>query len=356
MKKTVAVGLSGGVDSAVCALLLLKKGFKVIGVTMSIWDEKSPHKPTKKGCYGPSESKRIEEAEKVASILNIKHFVIDLKNEFKHFVLDYFVDEYNSGKTPNPCIVCNHKIKFGALIKKLQKNGISFDLFATGHYVRIFFDEKNKRYILKRGVDKIKDQSYFLYRLTQEQLGQFLFPLGEYTKEEVKRIAIESGLNDFVKKPESQDFGKFDFQHIENKYRPGNIIDINGKILGMHRGINQYTIGQRKGLNLKGMKEPHYVLKIDPIKNEITVGTKKNLIGYELVAYDTNWIIPFEEIADKQIYGQIRYKSKAGSCVVHPLTCNFYRVIFITPQEAITPGQSIVFYDNDMLLGGGIIK
>ncbi|HOP86505.1 MAG TPA: tRNA 2-thiouridine(34) synthase MnmA [Syntrophorhabdaceae bacterium] len=356
MKKTVAVGLSGGVDSAVCALLLLKKGFNVIAVTMSIWDEKGPYKPLKKGCYGPIESKRIEDAEKVASILNIKHFVIDLKNEFKDLVLDYFIDEYNSGRTPNPCIVCNYKIKFSSLIEKLQKNGIDFDFFATGHYVRIFFDEKNKRYVLKRAIDTTKDQSYFLYRLTQKQLGQLLFPLGDYTKEEVKRIAIESGLNDFVKKPESQDFGRFDFQYMENKYGCGNIIDIYGKILGMHKGINQYTIGQRKGLNLKGMKKPHYVIKIDPIKNEITVGTKENLMGSELVAYDTNWIIPFEEIANKQIYGQIRYKSRAGYCVIHPLSYDFYKVTFTTPQEAITPGQSIVFYDNDILLGGGIIK
>ncbi|HOJ42664.1 MAG TPA: tRNA 2-thiouridine(34) synthase MnmA [Syntrophorhabdaceae bacterium] len=356
MKKTVAVGLSGGVDSAVCALLLLKRGFNVIGVTMSIWDKKGPYNPAKKGCYGPVDTIRIEEAKKVASILNIEHFVIDLKDEFKDLVIHYFIDEYNSGKTPNPCVVCNYRVKFGSLIKKLEQKDIDFDFFATGHYARIFFDEKNKRYVLKRGVDKTKDQSYFLYRLTNEQLGRILFPIGGYKKEEVKTIAIKSGLGDIVKKPESQDFGRFDFQFLENKYGPGNIIDVNGKILGTHKGINQYTIGQRKGLKLAGMKRAHYVIKIDPVKNEITAGTKESLMAYELIAYDTNWLIPFEEIANKPIYAQIRYKSKPGRCIVYPLTQDFYKVIFTMPQEAITPGQSVVFYDDDTLLGGGTIK
>lgn len=356
MKTTVAVGLSGGIDSAAAAILLLKKGFKVIGITMSIWDEKDLYKPLKKGCYGPIDGKRIKDAKKLASIIGIEHIVVDLKDEFKTYVLDYFIDEYNSGKTPNPCVVCNSLVKFGHLPEKLKKQGIAFDFFATGHYVRTQFDQTGKRYILKRGIDRSKDQSYFLYRLSQKQLEQTLFPLGDYTKEEVKRIAIDSGLGDFVKKPESQDFGRFEFYGTEKKYGPGHIIDINGRIIGTHNGIHLYTIGQRKGLNLAGMKEAHYVIKINPEKNEIVAGTKENLLAKELIAYNTNWFFSFEEIAKKPIFAQIRYKSKATQCSIFPEENSMYKVIFHETQEAITPGQSIVFYNNDTVLGGGIIR
>lgn len=354
MKKTVVVGLSGGIDSAVAAFLLLKKGFNVIGATMSIYEKNSIYRPSKKGCYGPIDTERINEAKKIASIIGIEHIVIDTKNEFKDFVLDYFIKEYEHGKTPNPCVVCNYRIKFGSLMDKLEKQGINFDFFATGHYACILYDEHCNRFILKRGVDKKKDQSYFLYRLTQAQLKRIIFPLGTYTKEEVKAIAAAFGLKKLIKKHESQDFGRFDINY--KKYGEGPIVDIHGKIIGTHRGINHYTIGQRRGLNLAGMNRPHYVIKINPEKNEIIAGTKESLMGKELIACDTNWIIPFEEIPNKEVYGQIRYKSKPGLCKIYSLENNFFRVVFNEPQEAITPGQSVVFYHDNTLLGGGIIN
>ncbi|MBP8626389.1 MAG: tRNA 2-thiouridine(34) synthase MnmA [Syntrophorhabdales bacterium] len=357
MKKTVVVGMSGGIDSTVTALLLLTKGFHVIGITMSIWEGTEHQKNLREGCYGPKETTRIEDVKKVASMLGIEHHVIDLKKEFKKIVLEYCYIEYTSGRTPNPCIICNSEIKFNALLQNALSAGINFDYTATGHYARIIFDKTSQRFQLKRGADKAKDQSYFLYRLSQKQLSKTILPLGDYHKRETREIAATNGFGWLAGRPESQDFIGWDGYKLffGGQDRPGNIVDIQGNVIGRHKGISRYTIGQRKGLNLAGMREPHFVMKIDAKKNEITAGTKDMLLKKDLIASNANWFIPLDEI-DMPIYGQIRYRSKPALCTVYKIDNCRFRVMFHNPQEAITPGQSIVLYQDDTLIGGGIIE
>ncbi|MCX7856616.1 MAG: tRNA 2-thiouridine(34) synthase MnmA [Deltaproteobacteria bacterium] len=350
----IVVGLSGGFDSFMACYILVTKGHDVTGVTMKLWDGDLSCKTKKNACYGPDEED-IEHAKKITEMLSIPHHVIDLSKEYKEYVLRYFIMEYASGKTPNPCVVCNSKIKFGFLLERIRSLGIHFDYFATGHYARIEYDSEKGRYLLKRGLDIHKDQSYFLYRLTQDQLKQILFPLGRFCKKELKTLAMAKGFHDIAKRPESQDFFCSDYSIIlKDQVKPGNILDLDGKVIGTHKGICHYTIGQRRYLNLAGLKEPFYVIKINAEKNEIVAGPKRYLLKRFLLAKDLNWIVPIEEIKEKRLYAQIRYKTKPAECKVSQRE-NGVLVEFLSPQEGIAPGQSVVFYDGDILVGGGVI-
>ena len=355
-KEKVIVGMSGGVDSSVVAALLKEEGYQVIGVTMKIWDggiiskEGAHH-----ACYGPGEGEDIKDAQKVAQILGIPFYIFDLKQEYKTLVLDYSSHEYLSGRTPNPCIRCNQQVKFGAMVKKIYDSGIEFDYFATGHYSRLKYDKVQHRYLLKKGKDLKKDQSYFLYSLSQGQLGHTLFPIGDYTKEEVKKIARDSGLgiND---KPESQDFITGGYSFLFNKVkRSGPILNKQGKVLGRHKGIPFYTIGQRKGLGISN-GERLFVTAIDPERNAIVVGTKEDLLGDKLIASNLNWIAIKKFEKSIKVKAKIRYRHKEAEVEVIPLDKEKIYVKFREPQMAITPGQAIVFYDGDIVVGGGVIE
>jgi len=354
-KIKVGVGLSGGVDSSVSALLLKEKGYEVIGIFMKIFDEKDRRfvSSRKSACYAPEE-KDIEDIEKVCKILKIPFYIVDLRKEYKGIVLEYFKNEYLNGKTPNPCVICNRFLKFDILLKKAFSLGIEFDYFATGHYVRIFYDRERGRYILKRGIDKEKDQSYFLFLLTQEQLSKIIFPLGEYKKAEVREIAKKRDLPLFDKE-ESQDFISGDrFFFFDNFMKRGDIVDKNCNILGKHKGIIYYTIGQRKGLGIAKGK-PLYIIKIDANDNKIIVGEEKDLYKKVIIAEKTNFIsIPNLE-KEIEVEAKIRYKHNPAKAKILPIGDDKVRVEFAKPQRAPTPGQAVVFYNKDEVVGGGFI-
>ena len=359
-KNKVLVAMSGGVDSTLAVYLLKKQGFDVSGVTMSIWGgEFNVSSGKKGGCYSPDEKYAISRANKLAKKLGIKHVTVDLKKEYKKNVLDYFCSEYLCGKTPNPCTVCNSKIKFGFLIDKAKKGGLKFDYFATGHYVRIAFDKKTGRFLLKKGKDALKDQSYFLWRLKQNRLKQLMFPLGNLTKKEVKNLACKIGLKQLAKQSESQDFIDRKYHEglfVGKKIKSGYICDSKGKILAAHKGIIHYTIGQRKGLGIGGTKEPIYVTNILPKENKIIVGSKKDLFSKELIAGDLNWIAVEKLQKAVKIKAKIRLQHKEQECVVSPFNKGKVKVVFKKPQMAITPGQSVVFYKGTAVFGGGVIE
>ncbi|MFC1994963.1 tRNA 2-thiouridine(34) synthase MnmA [Chloroflexota bacterium] len=352
----VAVAMSGGVDSSVAVALLQEKGYQVIGITMKIWSgEALPRTGAHHGCYGPGEREDIEDARKVTQILGIPFYIFDLESEYKSEVLDYICQQYLSGRTPNPCIRCNRRIKFGALVEKARANGIEFDYLATGHYARVEYDRSRCRYLLKKARDLRKDQSYFLFSLSQEQLGCLLFPLGNYTKEEVRRMAsnLKLGSDD---KPESQDFidGGY-YSLVTTTAQPSPILNRQGNILGQHKGIPFYTIGQRKGLGISA-GEPLYVSAIDPERNAIVVGSKKEIYGDELIASELNWITVERLQQPIKVKAKIRYRHQEAEAEVTPLDEDRVYVKFTEPQMAITPGQAVVFYDGDTVIGGGTIE
>ena len=346
--------MSGGVDSAVTAAILKSKGYDVIGVTMAIWGDKKAKNIDMKhnACLGPNEKEDIEVAKQISKKLNIEHIVIDCSKEYDDIVLNNFKSEYLSGNTPNPCVRCNALIKFGVLLKIAKEQGIKFDKFATGHYANIV--EKDGVYYLKKARDKKKDQSYFLYKLIQEQLKNIILPLGNMTKDEVRKIASEYGLP-VADKKDSQDFYEGDYNEllsIDNK--EGNIIDEREKILGKHNGFWNYTIGQRKGLNIS-FNKPLYVIKLNKDTNEVVVGDIDATFKKELIATEVNF--PSVKMIDEQISykAKIRSSNSLSDCKIN-LIEEKLKVEFLDYQKAITKGQSVVVYNDETVVCGGIIS
>ena len=348
------VGLSGGVDSSVAALILKQQGHEVIGATMAIWGKdgialKEGHKGA---CYGPDEKEDIEEARKIAEQIGIPYYVFDCAERYERIVLDNFKKEYLEGRTPNPCVWCNAQVKFGLLPQLAKANGLEFDKFATGHYARV--EEENGKFLLKRGVAPKKDQSYFLYRLTQEQLKGIYLPLGGKTKEEIREIAKANGLNS-AEKPDSQDFYGGDYNELLNiEDKIGNIVDLDGKVLGTHKGIWNYTIGQRKGLGIAAA-EPLYVLELRKDTNEVVVGFADKTFKNSLVANKLNWIAIDKLTGEMNVTAKIRSTQQPVPVKIMPVGEDEVKVIFEYPQKSIAIGQSAVFYQDDVVLGGGII-
>ncbi len=341
------VGLSGGVDSAVAASLLKDQGYEVVGVTMCLGVAPSPGGKTK--CCGPEE---IEDARRVCRTIGIRHYILDFARELEEEIIGPFVRDYRLGITPNPCVACNAQIKFGALLEKALAMG--FDFLATGHYAGIV--ETDSGLALAKAWDKRKDQTYFLYAIPQKALPNVLFPLSDLTKEEVRKIAADKNLP-VSNKPESQDIcfipadGISSFMKGRSNHEPGHIVDINGNTIGRHRGIASYTIGQRTGLGISSPM-PLYVISIDAEKNRIIAGERKYLLAVGLVADTLNM---FTEIPAEKVSGKIRYGHRPAACSAE-ITGGYLHVSFEKPQEAITPGQSIVLYDGEKLIGGGIIR
>ena len=353
-KSTVIVGLSGGVDSSVAAYLLNQQGHRVIGVTMAIWD--GQFKSTgKHACYGPDEKEEIKEAREIADIIGIPHHVFDCSGEYKESVLHYFKTEYLTGRTPNPCVKCNQLIKFGLLPRMAEKAGISFDYFATGHYARVDWDNDSQRFRLLKGVDPRKDQSYFIYRLQQDQLGKILLPLGGYSKTTIKSLAREAGIPGFDK-VESQDFYSGDYKELlEAEENPGNIVDSRGNILGHHKGIWNYTIGQRKGLGI-AYSEPLYVTGLNKAENTVIVGIREETYHASFRVTDLNWISIAGLHGSMECHVKIRSAQTEREALIESLENGDVKVTFFYPNDAITPGQSAVFYLGDVVIGGGVIE
>jgi tRNA-uridine 2-sulfurtransferase len=353
-QETVIVGLSGGVDSSVAAYLLKEQGYEVIGVTMAIWD--GQYKSTgKHACYGSDEEEEIHEAREVAKKLDIPYHVFNCSAEYKQAVLDYFKSEYLAGRTPNPCIQCNQLIKFGMLPMMAAKSGIAFDFFATGHYASVEFSEKYQRYVLKKAADLKKDQTYFIHRLSQEQLSKALLPIGRFNKPEIKELARKVGIT-IVDLEESQDFYSGDYKDLlEVEDQPGNIVDSAGKVLGHHKGIWNYTIGQRKGLGI-AYTEPLYVIGLNKEENTVIVGIREETFSASFIVSDLNWVALPGLSRAMDCTAKIRSAQKEREARIEPMENGDVKVTFFHPNDAITPGQSAVFYEDDIVLGGGIIK
>jgi len=354
MKKKVMLGMSGGVDSSVAALLLLQAGYDVTGVTMRLRPDEYMQQSAAGGCCSLDD---IDDARRVAYKLGIEHLVLNFTDIFEQEVIDYFAAEYAAGRTPNPCIACNRHVKFNAMLRRALE--LDFDYIATGHYGIV---EQNAagRWLLKKAPAS-KDQSYVLYSFTQYQLSHTLMPLGDYTKPQARAMAEEAGLP-VAHKPDSQeicfvennDYAGF-IERYTGKVAPqGKFVDAKGKILGGHKGITHYTIGQRKGLGIS-FPEPMYVTKIDLEKNQIVLGCEGSQYANSLIAADLNFI-PFDTLEhEMEITAKVRYQAQPAAAKLIPLADHTVRVEFVQPQRSITPGQAAVFYDGDIVVGGGTI-
>jgi len=357
MKKKVMVGMSGGVDSSVAAAILLQEGYDVIGVTMQIWpDMGEERQKTEGGCCSLS---AVDDARRVANRLGIPYYVLNFKEVFEEKVINYFKEEYLKGRTPNPCIACNRHVKFDSMLRKAEVMGI--DYIATGHYAKVEYDEDSSRYLLKKSVTDRKDQTYALYNLTQEQLSHTLMPVGDYTKERIREMAKEIGLT-VATKPDSQeicfvednDYGRFISENADCEIVPGNFVDTKGNVLGRHKGIVHYTIGQRKGLGI-ALGKPVFVVEIDVHNNTVVLGDESEVFANALIASDLNFISIERLVEPIKVKAKIRYSARESLATVYPEENNKARVVFESPQRAITPGQSVVFYDGDIVVGGGTI-
>ena len=355
-KPKVVVAMSGGVDSSLTAALLVREGYEVIGATMRLSDDSRDFNPADdQGCCTLS---AVDDARRVAEIIGIPHYVLNFREMFQKTVIDYFVDEYAAGRTPNPCVACNRYVKFEGLLERCRELGAEY--VATGHYAKIE-PGADGRYLLRKGADVAKDQSYVLYHLNQNSLRHFLMPLGGYTKAQTRKLAEELDLP-VANKPESQeicfvpndDYKSYLREKVPAALKPGDIVDLNGKVLGHHQGVPLYTIGQRRGLGIAA-KHPLYVVSLDMKDNKVIVGEDRDVFCRGLIASDMNWIMIDSLEAPLAVTAKIRYGSRESAALVTPLPGGQVKVVFAEPQRAVTPGQSVVFYEEDKVIGGGII-
>jgi tRNA-uridine 2-sulfurtransferase len=347
--KKVVVGLSGGVDSSTAAAILHNQGYEVIGLTLWLMKGK-----------GQCCSEGMIDAAFICEQLGISHHVVDIREVFQTNIVDYLVSSYSAGITPLPCSQCNKTVKFGPMLQYAREN-LGCDRIATGHYARIRYSEETKRYELLRAVDRNKDQSYFLYDLSQDLLAGSVFPLGEMQKSETRRIASEYNLKT-ADKPESQDLclveANGSMRQFLDKYlapKTGDIVDTDGKVLGQHDGVHHYTIGQRKGLGIAAA-EPLYVIALDAVNNKVIVGDRTKATQPECTVHRVNWVSMAEPASPIRAEVQIRYRSHPVPVTVIPLENSRVRIVFDEPQFSITPGQAAVWYEGEKVLGGGIIE
>lgn len=357
MKKNAIIAMSGGVDSSVAAFLVQSQGYDCMGVTMKLFNNEDIGEKKEKTCCSLSD---VEDARSVANKLGIPYYVFNFSSCFQENVIDRFIAAYNQGKTPNPCIDCNRYLKFEKLF--LRAKELDYEFIATGHYAQIDYDKASGRYLLKKSIDEEKDQSYFLYTLTQSQLSRLLLPLGGMKKSQIRKIAQEQGFVNATKH-DSQDicfvpdgkYAEFIQQYTGTPSKTGEFKDSSGKVLGTHKGIIHYTIGQRKKLGLS-VGKPIYVTALDPKENVVYVGDETELFSKSLKVDSVNWI-PFSSLSDsKKVLVKIRSTQKAQPAIIHPLNEKEVLVEFLNPQRAITPGQAAVFYEGDIVVGGGIIS
>jgi len=350
MKKRIMVAMSGGVDSATTAALLKKEGHEVIGVTMQLWD----YGDAEGGCCSADE---VRDARKVADQIGIPHYVVNYIDKFKEFIVEDFINKYMDGKTPSPCVLCNEYMKFDFLMKRSLE--LDADFLATGHYARVSYDNCN--YYLEKAIDNNKDQSYFLFTLKQKELSRIMFPLGDKTKEEVRSLAESLNLK-VAKKPDSQgicfitgnSYKDFLKDHTKASNSSGEIVDTEGNIVGNHQGIFSYTIGQRRGLGITKGK-PQYVVRIDTKRNRVVVGNEEDIYSNSLSVNNISWINAVDA-KEMNISAKIRYRHKENEANLVLNNQNEAVVNFTEPQRAITPGQAIVFYKENKVLGGGWIN
>ena len=351
MKKTIIVGMSGGVDSSACAALLLERGYNVIGVTM-IFNHSDD---VSENCL----SRDALDAKNVCKILNIPHYILDCTKLFKEKVVDYFIRSYINGKTPNPCVKCNESVKFKALYEMSLKLGA--DYIATGHYARIQFDEYRNKYLILKSASK-KDQSYVLYSLSQKILSRLILPVDNLSKDETRAVAAKYNLP-VSDKPDSQEicfiknnnYSGFILENSDYKDTPGDFLDTDNNIIGLHKGIIHYTIGQRKGLGIT-FGRPMYVCGIDSVNNTVTLGPQGSQYYNEIIAEDLSFISIDGISQPTELYVKPRYLARPVKAMVSPLDYNSVLIELESPGRAITPGQAIVFYNSDVVVGGGIIK
>lgn len=354
MKKAM-IAMSGGVDSSVAAYLISQQGYETVGVTMKLHNDESQAQAEASCCT----SDDIEDARSVAGKLGIPYHVYNYSDNFTEHVISRFVDAYRNARTPNPCIDCNRYIKFDRLVKTAIELG--FDYVVTGHYAVTEYDEASGRYLLKKAVDESKDQSYVLYSLSQEQLSHILFPLGSMSKQEVREIADKL---DFINadKPDSQDicfvpdgdYARFIEEWCGLKFENGNFVDLQGNVIAQHKGIINYTIGQRKGLGIAA-KAPYYVVGKNLETNEVILGSNDDLFSSTLTATDVNFISVEKLTGPMRVRAKVRYKQKETDATISPLENGDVSVVFDEPQRAIASGQAVVFYDGDIVVGGGTI-